>query len=195
MSTPTEPFRLFSLPLELREAIYEHTIGVDDHKLETYIYSKCTPRSILSLVSKQGGSEVADLIKRHKRPCRHTHFRFTLWDPRISIDEAKKHLSFGTNEGMRQPISRDLTNAIKLRIVCINTGSDNPSAVIAKFRPNERESDLDVSGASADCYVRVRRRFGRILLSRDADAWAEGRKAADVQELLIQLRIALHRLL
>lgn len=92
---------LSQLPLELREAIYEFTVGSLEREVD--VYSKCAPRSILSLVSRRLEEEVKAVVTRKKTwPCKHTDFTFTLWDPREDIEDAKRRLGFGGEQGMRR---------------------------------------------------------------------------------------------
>lgn len=190
-ATPTT--NLLRMPLELREAIYELTVGADDDAHEVDVYSKCTPRSTLSLVCKQTHKELEAVIKRKaKWPCKHTKFSFHLWDPRESIDVVKHRLGFGSEQGMRCQLEHDLENTTRLRVVCINSGQDNPTAVTATFHDQARTPAFSIYGVSASRCGHLHQRFARMLDRWQASAQKD-EKALLAQETVIGIRIAVHR--
>ncbi|KAK6398838.1 hypothetical protein LTR65_000393 [Meristemomyces frigidus] len=180
-STQTSPSSsLLRLPVELRDEIYELAVIAESQDREVDVFSRCKPRSVLNLVSKQLDAEVKQVVARKKLPCRHTLFSFTL------------EKVFGGRGGMRRQKHHDMNDASQLRIVAINSGNNNPLAVIVTFPAAPETPLLNVYGASQERQAELEARFVDdmgSLRTRQRDLT----KHRMIEKVVILLRIALHR--
>lgn len=81
-----------------------------------------------------------------------------------------------------------MSNTRLLRIVCNNSGIDNPLAICVVFPHGSDNPGITCYGASA-------RREAELIqrLSRFGPIMTTGSKAEKAEELLVQIRIAVHR--
>ncbi|KAK5120116.1 hypothetical protein LTR85_006597 [Meristemomyces frigidus] len=187
------PKSLLGLPAELRDEIFELAIIAEGPEREVDVFSRCKPRSSLMLVSKQIYGEVEKVIERNQWPCRHILFSFTLWGPELGIQQVHETI-FGGRGGMRRPKDHDMNDAECLRVIAINSGNNNPLAVTVTFPYPAAPARplLEVYGATNERQSELEARFidtMRAIKSRQQD----GTKHKMLEEILIQLRIAIHR--
>lgn len=171
---------LSRLPQELRDLIYELTVGSPEEEVDVFSPCTITPRSILLLVSQSLNTEVTTAIQHRKGwPCKHDHFSLTM---------SSEH-----DLGQRFNKGHDFDNILQLRIVSTKPRSDILTVVTLTFTREHSRPDIDIHDAIRRRKLGIRSMLSMRVLLASRESRQRGLNKSEERENVVDaVRWALH---